>query len=267
VNRLEPQSIEIAEVARHANAVGVTMYTMVPESIDNDPSTEGMKFQDTANTASALATLATVTGGTMMAKTWNFDRELQSVSNDLTAYYSIGYHSDRDGKPGEHSVKVRTKNDAYRVRSRKSYVVRTPDQQAGDSVIANLVHPVSEGDIPITLKVGAPEPDGRGGYLVKLDVSFPSSEIIALRDGDQVAGGFTLYIAAGTPLGALSPVAKRTETLRVAPGTYDAMVAQKYPLVLHSQVLIGKGENILSVGVVDQVSSTAGFARAKVTAQ
>ena len=267
VNRLKPQSEEILAVARHANAVGVTMYTIFPESVDNDPGAEGREFQATVSSSSALQTLARVTGGTMTAKTWNFDATLQSVASDLTAYYSIGYRSDRDDKPGEHSVAVKTKNGAYRVRSRKSYVVRSADEQVGDSVIANLVHAVPEGDIPITLKVGPPQPDGRGTYKVMLDVSFPSSGVTALPDGDKVAGGFTIYIAAGTPLGALSPVSKRTEALRVPAETYNAMVAQKYPLVLHSQVLIGRGENVLSVGVVDQISSTSGFARAKVTAQ
>ncbi|HEV7920967.1 MAG TPA: VWA domain-containing protein [Thermoanaerobaculia bacterium] len=267
VNRLKPQSDEIARIARHANAVGVTMYTMYPESVDNDPGAEGREFVATASSATALATLAQVTGGTMVAKTWNFDTALQSVTSDLSAYYSIGYRSDRDDKPGEHSVVVKAKNGAYRVRSRKSYVVRSADEQVGDSVIANLVHPVSSGNIPVTLKIGVPEPDGRGTFKVMLDISFPSSGITALPDGDKVSGGFTIYIAAGTPVGSLSPVARRSEALRVPPETYKAMVAQQYPLVLHSQVLIGKGENILSVGVVDQLTNTSGFARTKVFAE
>lgn len=265
--RLKPQSDEIARIARHANAVGVTMYTMFPESVDNDPGAEGHDFAASVSSASALATLAQVTGGTMMPKTWNFDVALQSVTRDLSAYYSIGYRSDRDGTPGEHSVVVKTKDNAYRVRSRKSYVVRSAEEQVGDSVIANLVHPVSQGDIPVTLKIGVPEPAGKGAYKVMLDVSFPTSGITALPDGDKVSGGFTIYIAAGSPAGSLSPVAKRTEALRVPPDTYRAMVAQQYPLVLHSQVMIGKGENILSVGVVDQLTNTSGFARTKVFAE
>jgi VWFA-related protein len=265
--RLKPQSDEIARIARHANAVGVTMYTMFPESVDNDPGAEGREFMATASSATAMSTLAQVTGGTMMPKTWNFDVALQSVTRDLSAYYSIGYRSDRDGKPGEHGVVVKTKDGAYRVRSRKSYVVRSAEEQVGDSVIANLVHPVSQGEIPVTLKIGVPEPAGKGAYKVMLDVSFPTSGITALPDGDKVSGGFTIYIAAGSPAGSLSPVAKRTEALRVPPDTYRAMVAQQYPLVLHSQVMIGKGENILSVGVVDQLTNTSGFARTKVFAE
>lgn len=265
--RLKPQSDEIARLARHANAVGVTMYTVFPESVDNDPGAEGREFAATNSSVSAMATLAQVTGGTMTPKTWNFDVALERVTTDLSAYYSLGYRSDRDTKPGEHSVVVKTKDGAYRVRSRKSYVVRSAEEQTGDSVIANLVHPVSEGDIPVTLKIGVPEPDGRGSYKVTLDISFPTSGITALPDGDKVSGGFTIYIAAGTPTGALSPVSKRSEALRVPPDTYKAMVAQQYPLVLHSQILIGKGENILSVGVVDQLTNTSGFARTKVYAE
>jgi len=267
VNRLKPQAEEIHQLARHANAAGVTMYTIFPEASNNDPAGEGFRFQEDANTQSGMEMLARVTGGTMVAKTWNFDVALNNVTNDLSAYYSIGYRSDRDDKPGEHDVAVRAKNREYRVRTRTSYVVRSSEEQVGDSVIANLVHPIEEGDIPIRLKVGTPEPAGRGAYRVMLDVMFPSSGVTALPDGDKVAGGFTIYIAAGTPHGSLSPISKRTEALRVAPETYNAMVQQNYPLVLHSQVMLGKGENILSVGIVDQISNSAGFARTKVNTQ
>ena len=267
VARLKSQSEEIQQLARHANAVGVTMYTIYPEPADNDPSKEGANFVEFANSATSLQTLSRVTGGTMVAKTWNFDAALRAITADLGSYYSIGYRSTRDDKPGEHAIIVRTKRADYRVRTRKSYVIRSADEQVGDNVVANIVHPIVKGDIPVTLKVGAPQAAG-GHYNVILDVSFPAAAVTTLPEADnKVAGGFTIYIAAGTPLGAFSPVSKRPEVFRVPAQTQKAMVAQNYPLVLHAQVMVGKGENVISVGVVDQLSSTAGFARATVMAQ
>lgn len=267
VSRLKSQAEEIQQIARHANAAGVTLYTIFPEPMDNDPTKEGTNFAEFANSAASLQTLSRVTGGTMVAKTWNFDSALRAIASDLGSYYSIGYRSNRDERPGEHSIVVRTRRPEYRVRARKSYVVRSADEQVGDTVVANIVHPVAKGDIPVSLKVGAPQSDGSGHYKVAVDVSFPAAAVTTLPDGDKVAGGFTVYIAAGTPLGALSPVSKRPEVFRVPPLTQKAMVAQNYPLVLHAQVLIGKGENILSVAVVDQISGTAGFTRTTVVAQ
>ena len=266
VGRLKSQSEDIQRLARHANAVGVTMYTIYPEPTDNDPSKEGSNFVEFANSAMSLQTLSRVTGGTMISKTWNFDAGLRAIAADLGSYYSIGYRSSRDNKPGEHAVSVRTKRPDLRVRARKSYVIRSADEQVGDNVVANIVHPIARGDIPVTLKVGPPQAAG-DHYNVLLDVSFPAAAVTTLPEGDKVAGGFTIYIAAGTPLGALSPVSKRPEIFRVPAQTQKAMVAQNYPLVLHAQVMIGKGENVISVGVVDQISSTAGFARTSVMAQ
>jgi hypothetical protein len=245
----------------------VTMYTIYPEPTDNDPSKEGANFVEFANSATSMQTLSRVTGGTMVAKTWNFDAALRAITADLGAYYSIGYRSMRDDKPGEHAITVRTKRADLRVRTRKSYVIRSADEQVGDNVVANIVHPIVKGEIPVTIKVSPPQAAG-GHYNVALDVSFPAAAVTTLPEADnKVAGGFTIYIAAGTPFGAFSPVSKRPEVFRVPAQTQKAMVAQNYPLVLHAQVMVGKGENVISVGVVDQISSTAGFARATVMAQ
>lgn len=260
---IQPQADEIAKVARHANAEGVTMYTIFAEdpiNVRDDPK----KFIEYTNSATAFASLADMTGGTMLTKTSNYDVMFDTVARDVSSYYSLGYRPSNDA-PGQRSVVVKTKNPEYRVRSRKSYVVKTNDERAGDGVIANIVQPPPKNDIDVTLTLGELRKQGRNQYVVPLDVSIPTSAVTLLPDGTLMAGGFTVYIAAGTKSGGLSPVSKREQSIRLPAATIAALQAK--PLLFHAEVLVGKGENILSVGVVDRLSNAAGYARVPVVAR
>ncbi|HKO54588.1 MAG TPA: VWA domain-containing protein [Thermoanaerobaculia bacterium] len=260
---VEPQAQEIAKVARHANAEGVTMYTIFaedPVNVRDDPK----KFTEYTNSATAFASLADMTGGTMLTKTSNYDVMFDTVARDVSSYYSLGYHTS-DAEPGQRSIVVRTKNPAYRVRSRKSYVVKSNDERAGDEVIANIVQPQPKNDIPVTLTVGELRPEGRNQYIVPIDVTIPTAAVTLLPDGELMVGGFTVYVVAGTTSGGLSPVSKRQQSIRLPQATIDAL--QNKPLLFHAEVLVGKGENILSVGVVDRISNASGYARAPVVAR
>ena len=265
VNRkyIEPQADEIAKVARHANAEGVTMYTIFaedPVNVRDDP----QKFVEYSNSAVAFASLADMTGGTMLTKTPNYDVIFNTVARDVISYYSLGY-APADDEPGQRSIVVKTKNPEYSVRSRKSYVIKTNDERAGDGVIANMVQLPPKNDIPVTLTLGELRKEGRNQYLVPVDVTIPTTAVTLFQDGEVMAGGFTVYIAAGTKDGGLSPVSKREQVIRLPPATIAALQAK--PLLFHAEILVGKGENILSVGVVDRLSNAAGYARVPVVAR
>lgn len=264
------QSAEISGLARHANAEGVTLYTIFAEDPQQQIMEERSHFQEFVNTAQPLAMLADMTGGTMLSKTPNFDVLFDTVARDVSSYYSLGYRSPEKAA-GQHSVVVRTKDRQYRVRTRKTLVIKSTDEKMGDSVVANIVHAVPAGDFRLDLRVGAPVKQGRGQYRVPVEVLVPGDAVTLRRAGttqggaDLVAGGFTVYIAAGTKEGALSAVSKREQSIRV-PAAIEGTLRAK-PLTFRAEVLLGRGENILSVAVVDQLSNVAGFARTTVVAQ
>ena len=84
-----------------------------------------------------------------------------------------------------------------------------------------------------------------------------------LPDGDQLAGGFTVFVAVGDDDGAMSDVSKRQQSLRIPAATEAAF--RKRPMTFDMQVEIDRGEHVLSVGVVDQLTNATGFARTKIT--
>jgi VWFA-related protein len=259
------QSALISGIARHANAEGVTLYTIFAEDPQNRD--DWTKFQEFTNSAQPLAMLADMTGGTMLSKTPNFDLLFETVAHDVSSYYSLGYRS-TDNAAAQHSISVRTKNPQYRVRTRKTLVVKSTDEKVGDNVVANIVHPVPRGDFHLELRLGEIVKAGRGQFRVPVEVLVPGDAVTLLPAGttaegkELIAGGFTVYIAAGTKEGALSPVSKREQSIRV-PAAIESTLRAK-PLTFRAEVLLGKGESILSVAVVDQLSNVAGFARTTV---
>lgn len=257
-SKLPSHREEIAKISRHANAEGVTMYTIFaedPVEVRDDP----QKYREYNNSAGPFAALADLTGGTMLTKTANYDAIFETVARDASSYYSLGYRSN-DNKPGQHAIVVKTKDPSYTVRSRKSYVVKSADERFGDRVAANVVQPEQASEIEVKVAVGETKKRARGEFLVPIDVTIPTSAVTLLQDGDTtMAGGFTVYIAAGTMRGGMSAVSKREQAIRV-PKTGVAQLTAK-PLVFHTEVLLGRGESIVSIGVVDRISNSAGYAR------
>jgi hypothetical protein len=63
----------------------------------------------------------------------------------------------------------------------------------------------------------------------------------------------------------MSSVTKKAQLVRV-PAVAEAGL-RKQPLVFTAQLLLRKGEHILSVAIVDRLSNATGFAREHITAR
>ncbi len=266
-------TLPLEAVAKQANAAGVTMYMIdvadstagILVSSDQEEAPDSTTaFLDFANTALSFQTLARLTGGIALTQTQNFDIAFQTISRDLDAYYSLGYRSADEKSTSDRSISVKVKNPQFRVRSRRTYVSKTGEQQTNDRVIANIFQTSNKSEIPIELRAGEPVKSGRGRWHVPVTVAIPAT-ITLLPDGDSLSGGFTVFIAVGDQDGAMSDVAKRAQPVHI-PAAQEAAFRHK-PIMFDMQVEIEKGEHMLSVGVVDQLTNASGFARAKLVAR
>jgi VWFA-related protein len=262
-----PAAIE--ELSRDASANGVTMYTIGAAGSDSDFSAGndisvdyGYAFARDANTSASLETIATMTGGVAITRTSNFDLAFDTIDRDLSSYYSLGYKPAGEGGH-DHKILVRTKNPAYRVRSRRSFVIKSSDEQMADRAIANLYVDTSSNDWPISVRTGAPKRDGRY-FVVPLQVVIPST-ITLIPQSDKLAGGFTLYFAVGDASGRTSTVMRRPQNVEIPPAA-EANVRNK-PITFTTAVRVSAGESVLSVAIVDQLSGATGFTRAKIVAR
>lgn len=258
-------------VAKHANAAGVTMYMLdsadplkgvLPTSESNEVADPITSFVDFTNTAQTFQAIAELTGGVALTQSSNFDAALQTVAHDLEAYYSLGYRPTDDRREGDRAIVVKVKNPAYRVRSRRTYVSKSGEEQTSERVVANIFAASSKNEIDLRIDAGIPVKSGYHKWRVPVRVTIPSVMTL-LPDGDQLAGGFTVFVAVGDEDGAMSDVSKRQQTLKIPAASEAAF--RKRPMTFDMQVEIDKGEHVLSVGVVDQLTNATGFARTKIT--
>jgi VWFA-related protein len=261
----------ITKVANQAGAYGVTIYTIDAADTNSDFSAEtgasgppdpSESFSRYENTAAALQTMASITGGVAIANTTNFDLAFDTIGRDLDSYYSLGYKPRENGGSTRRIV-VKTKNRAYKVRTPETFILRSSEDQMKDRTIANLYADVPSA-WPVAIRTKPPKKDGRGIYAIPVQVVMAST-LTLLPEGKDLVGGFVLYFTVGSVAGGPSEVMRRPETLRI-PATAEAAVRAK-PMTFTTTIRVKQGESMLSVGVIDQTSTTTGFARLKLVAQ
>jgi VWFA-related protein len=259
----------IDQLGKNVGASGVAIYAIGAAATDGNISAENQSVPDQsyaftrdANTARALEKIATATGGVAVTRTSNFDLAFDTINKDLGSYYSIGYKPPGEGAR-QHKILVKTTNKQYAVRSRQSFVTRSTDDQMEDRAIANLYTQPARNDWPIEVKVGAPEPD-QGKFKVPVQVIMPAT-VTMLPQGDKIAGGFTLYFVVGNADGGMSPVLRRPQNFSFPKESEESVRAE--PMTFSTQVRVNKGENILSVAIIDQLSGAMGFTRTPIVAK
>jgi hypothetical protein len=182
------------------------------------------------------------------------------MARDLDSYYSLGYRQESDAT-GERSVVVKVKDHPeYQVRARRSYVARSIDDEQKDRVIANIFSE-SRSELPIALRTGTPKKTGRNRWTIPIEVAIPPS-ITLLPDGSDLAGGFSVFIAVGDPDGALSDVSRIVKQVRI-PLSQESMFRGR-PMLFTAEVATNRGQHTLSIGVVDQLARTSGYAKAAI---
>jgi VWFA-related protein len=259
----------IDDVARHANANGVTIYAIATARTDHEfsaefgtPSDHAESYSRVSNTASALDAMAGYTGGVSIAHTTNLELAFDTIRRDLDSYYSLGYKPNM-APDGPRKIRVKMKNRDYSVRSRETFVYKTADTQMDDRVIANLFAEKTESEWPIEVRTGPPRPEPGGKFLIPVQVVMPATITLLPQEGDLI-GGFILYFAVGTRDGHTSDIMKRPQGLKIPPKAEWAIRAK--PMTFNTGIRVLAGESTLSVAILDQISGTTGFARAKIIA-
>ena len=86
-----------------------------------------------------------------------------------------------------------------------------------------------------------------------------------LPQGEVYVGGFSIYVVVGNKDGDMSDVARKSHQIHVSTEDYRKIKGKYYTYAL--DLLMERGLNKISVGVVDDVSNLSGFDRQQVIAQ
>src|SRR5687768_6290318 len=157
----------------------------------------------------------------------------------------------------QRNVQVRVNNKNYVVRSRRTFVEKSVETEMNDRSVANLFYPQSTNDLGIVLRNGQPEQVERDRFKIPLEVQIPMDNLTFLPQGEIHVGSFTVYVVVSNALGDMSDVARQNHPLRL---TQEDLPKSKGKFYTYSvDLLMERGRNRISVGVIDDVTNVTGF--------
>ncbi len=258
-------------VGRAANANGVTIYMLSASTgldLTESPAesreirSADVQFLETMNRISAFQHVASRTGGLAFVQSGNIEGVFDRIERDFDTYYSIGYRATRPASPGERKLVVRSKRPGIEIRTRTSYYAKTTREQMIDRVVATLHYDSGPGDMDISIVTGPPKKKGRGQWVVRVDVLIPSSSLTFIPVGDHLAGKFSVFVGASDGKGGLSRIEQKTQSVSV-PANEASQLEGKH-LTYSVELMLARGENILAVAVLDEVTNMKAFSRKRI---
>lgn len=265
----------IQSVAKAANANDITLYTIHAAglmgnneySAENARPTSGMvSHAALSNTTESMQMMASMTGGLASVNTNNFELAFQKIQKDLDSYYSLGYRAGTERVDRQRYLQVKVKNKDYRVRARQTFVEKSVYAEMSDRVIASLLYRVKDNDLGIIARIGEPRPIDDGLYRVDVDIQIPMQALTLLPQGDvEHVGGFDVYVVVANKDNDMSDVARKSHQIRIPAADLPRTAGKIYTYTL--ELVIERGLNKISIGVVDQISNVSGFAREQIIAQ
>jgi VWFA-related protein len=268
----------IQSIARAANANGVTLYPVHAAGLQggnefsaehSSPTPVSVAFSAASNSTESVQLMADMTGGQASVQTNNFKLAFERIQRDMDNYYSLGYRASTERVDRQRYVRVRLKNNpnGYIVRSRQTFVEKSTYAEMSDRVVANLFYRSKSNELGILVRTSSPVPVEDGLYRVPLEIQIPMDNLTFLPQGEsqERVGGFEVFVAVADKNGDMSDVSRKAHQIRVPVADLPRAKGKFYTYSL--DMLMEKGLNKISVGVIDQISNVSGFARDQIIAQ
>lgn len=270
-------SSQIQDIAKTANANGITIYAIHAGGLG--AMNEGMSAENAqatpfivtqtaiSNSTESLQLIADMTGGLASINTNNYSKAFRDIANDLDSYYSLGYRAGTERVDRQRSIEVRLKKTSdknYVVRSRQTFVEKSTFAEMSDRVVANLLYNPQPNDLHVVVTTGTPKAS-EDLFKVPVEIRIPMESLTLLPQGDNYVGGFSVYVAVANKDNDMSDVSRQSHQVRVPQAEMKGIKGKYYTYAL--ELLMEPGPGRISVGVVDDVSNTTGFAKQSVIAQ
>ena len=244
-------------ITQAANATGVTFYAVHPVMPDDkadasSPSAQHVNPEEWIRYSGALGRVTDPTGGLLEFGRASIASLAPQIAEDLESYYSIAYRAKSDGGDHVRNIVVKTKNRAYRVRSRNEVVEKSNATKAKELVVSRLFTDEGSNDLKFAIQEGTIRRASSNRWLLPIFVKIPVSQIqFATERGRQVAH-VGILIASANGLTEVTPVSE--DELRV-----DQDKDIQGGFVTYSVSIMGdKRGSKVSIGVVDRLSGAIG---------
>ena len=185
---------------------------------------------------------------------------LEGAAEDLESYYSLGFPSESLAAGKSLAVDLRVDEPGARVRTRRSVVQRGALDRAGDRIISNHLSSAPARGFPLEARITSRTPRSSDRVRVTYEVAIPAAQLVFL----PVAGGRAARIAG------LVAILDRGELTQPPPVQKEFRISDDAPagashVTFTGEAFLGYGATI-SIGILDEATQEAGFARIDVPA-
>lgn len=241
---------------------GVMIYAINPgqnengagQVLDTAPADIRSQFATSAGNRAGYEMIARATGGTAFYGAPPATA-LSQISSDLDGYYSLGFKPGPAGESGQLVVKSK---GGYKVRAVRAAAPPSSDDRMQEAVLAHHLAAPMSNDLRIALATDPAVDDGQA-RKVRLKVLIPVANLKLDRVGDEVTGGFVVYISSGNDHGGATRVNRQEHQIRWPVAALESLKARTITFAV--DVVVPAGVTQISVGVIDQRSLTTGFDR------
>src|ERR1051325_3153124 len=263
------QGLEIIErLMKQANASSVTVYAVRPylyspddddtisshdTSIDSVDAARSKGFRGHNLSTEALQYLTLPTGGAFGTGPDSVANVGATIAEDLESYYSLAYRARSDGGDHERKITVRTKDPAYTLRNRRSFIEKSNETTARDSLIDHLFSNEGANDLAFDVAEAPVQRAGRNRWLLPIELKIPTSQLQYVDDKGQRVAHVKILIAAAFGVSEITPVTD--QTLRIVAREDDRGGYITY----ETKILGDNRGSKVSIGVFDMASGLAGY--------
>jgi len=257
------------EVASHANAQQVTLYTLQATGLENtinssvlaEPGGEFLRAESVGqiereNRRASLTLLATSTGGRAVLDANDLVSDLARIEDDLGHYYSLGYQPPHTGDGREHKITVKVRRPDARVRYRQHYRDKPALERAVDHTLASLYYGYQDNPLDIQIEVGDTAPDGKGNWAVPFRLRIPLYKVTMLPTETSFEGKLRLLVATQTG-GKQSPLRQVEVPVKIPRLSALTALGQYYQYEV--KLTLEPGEQNVAIAVRDEASTTTSF--------
>lgn len=263
---------EWSELAAHANAHRVTLYTLqasgaeapASSAADSDGTT-GRYLRlmtvsqiERENRKGSLTSLAKDTGGRAILDVNDVLPDLARMREDFDSYYFLGYSSPRSGDGRQHRITVKVNRPGARVRYRQSYRDKSDLEQTADRTLAALFHGTQTNPLGVGIEIGAitPAPAGKG-YNVPVRLKIPLIQLAFQDEQAGLVGKIRLLVATQGPGGETSRVRQVQVPIQVPRD--QALVALGREYLYDLTLTLTAGDQRIAVAVQDETTTKTSY--------
>jgi VWFA-related protein len=263
---------EWSELAAHANANRVTLYTLQASGLEVSAAASaenlgggrdqvlqlGMVMNiETNNRKDSLNVLASDTGGRAIFNTNDLVPELDRIQEDLETYYSLGFAPRRMGDGREHRIEVKVKRPDVRVRHRRSYRDKSPLERAADRTLAALFYGTEENPLEVALDVGEIRPAEGKTFSVPLRLRIPLYKLFLQDNLQALVGRVRLLVAVQGAGGETSRVRQVEVPIQIP--REKALVALGKNFQYELTLTMTAGDQRVAVAIQDTATSQVSY--------